>query len=179
MNIKRSSLVFFFSGLLVLPSSSHAQAAYTANRPSQIQVGAGALILKPDYNLATLKGLSFWADYDFYKFIGVEATVHLGSIITPGDVAEDTYLIGPRFVYHKRRATGYGKLLIGRANIINQNTGASSSFNALGFGAGVEYKVTEHINVRPIDVEFQKWPDFQPHSLSPTALSFGVSYIIK
>ncbi len=165
--------------LLSLAPALRAQAVYTAYRNTRFQAGVGFLYLTPDYGAGKVQGASFWADVDFRKWIGVEADVHIGSIITPGDIAEDTYLVGPRLMYHKRGFTAYGKFVGGRATITNQIFDVSSSYNAYAFGGGLEYRATRRINVRLIDFEAQKWPSFQPSALSPVAITIGASYIIR
>ena len=83
MKNKLSCLVLCFVSLLFLVPSSHAQAVYTADKASRIQAGVGYMYLKPDYVMTNIQGVSFWGDYDFWKFLGVEASVHLGDIVTP------------------------------------------------------------------------------------------------
>ncbi len=165
--------------LLFLVPSLQAQAVYAAYSNTRIQAGAGYLYLTPDYGAGHVQGFSFWADYDIRKWIGVEFSAHLGSIITPGDIAEDSYMVGPRLMYHKRNFTLYGKFLVGRATITNQDYDVSSSYNAYAVGAGLEYRATRRVNVRILDFEEQNWPDFQPSALSPVAVTIGVSYIIR
>ena len=109
----------------------------------------------------------------------MEASVHLGSIITPADIAEDTYMVGPRAMIHRRKLTGYAKLLFGRGSIINQDYNLTSSYNAYAFGGGLEYRVGRKLNIRAVDIEVQKWPNFEPHTLSPVAYTFGASYVIR
>ena len=179
MKIKLSCLFFSAASLLFLVPSSQAQADYTATKASRIQAGVGYLFLKPDYVETNIQGISFWGDYDFFKFIGVEASVHLGNIITPSDLNENSYMIGPRFVYRKHKITGYAKFIFGRATITNTYFNLSSSYNAYAFGGGAEYKISHKINIRAIDFEYQQWPDFEPHTLSPIAITVGASYIIR
>jgi hypothetical protein len=179
MKNKLSCLLFCFVSLMLFVPSLHAQAAYTADKNSRIQAGAGFLYLKPDYVNQSIQGISFWGDYDFWKFLGAEATVHLGSIITPDDINENSYLVGPRFVYRRHKITGYAKFLFGRATITNTQYNLSSSYNLYAFGGGAEYKVSRRINIRAIDFEYQQWPNFEPHTLSPVAITVGASYIIR
>ena len=180
MKIKLSCLLLSAASLLFLVPSSQAQADYTASKGSRIQAGAGYLFLKPDYVETNIQGVSIWGDYDFWKFVGAEVSVNLGSIITPSDISENSYQVGPRFLYHRRRFTGYGKILFGRAtldksNYVNQSIG----YNIYSFGGGLEYKLTRRINIRAIDFDYQQWPNFEPHTLSPIAITAGASYIIR
>jgi len=175
---KCSTLIFCVASLLVTVPSLCAQALYTADQKTRIQVGAGVSVLNTDYTQKDVTGLSAWGDYDFSKHIGVEVSTHFGEFITPGDLTENTYLVGPRFTYRRRKVTLYGKALVGRGTVTLQDFNQSSSYNLYAFGGGLEYKILHKVNIRLIDYEQQKWPDFPPNGLSPTIISFGASYII-
>jgi hypothetical protein len=163
----------------------HAQAVPTATGGAgAIQVGAGVLLLDPDYNPGFNKGLTGYADYDFMRHVGVEAEVHFGGIISPYDISENSYLVGPRFKYRRGKSTLYGKLMFGEATIKNQNLPSSSTnfnsangtnFGIYAFGGGIEYRIKRHYNLRG-DIEEQKWGNFEPHTLSPIAITIGVAY---
>ncbi len=176
---KWSSLIVCFASMLILVPSLRAQAVYTATRQTRIQAGGGFLFLSPDYVDKNIQGVSFWGNYDFRSFIGAEVDFNLGSIITPSDISETSYMVGPRAIYHRRKFAVYGKLLVGRATITNQDNNASSSYNAYAFGGGLEYHVIRKVNIRVIDFTVQKWPNFEPNTLSPTLITVGASYIIK
>jgi len=183
MKINRSCIILSISALFVLVPSLHAQAVYAAQQNFRLQAGVGGLYLDNDYSPKNAEGIAFWGDADFthYKsiLIGAEVEVHLGGIITPDDIGENSYLVGPRFSYRKRRFTGYGKLLVGRATISSQLLNLSSSYNVLpAFGGGLEFRANRKWNIRVLDVEMQQWPNFEPHTLSPISAVVGVSYSI-
>jgi hypothetical protein len=172
------------ASLLVLVPSMRAQATYTAERTSRIQAGGGLLYLNNDYNNnRTIYGASFWGDFDFSRHIGIEAEGHLGSFITPDDVNQTSYLIGPRFSYRRRRLNVFGKIMLGKGTLSTvrptlRNT--STTYNIVpAYGGGLEYQYSRRLNIRVVDVEMQKWPDFEPHTLSPLAISVGFMYVIR
>lgn len=167
------------AGVSMATRSISAQAIFTATESTRIQVGGGVTSLNTDYVPRATQGVSFWADYDFHKFLGVEAEGHLAGIISPDDIGENSYLIGPRILYRKRHLTAYGKLLVGRGTITDQVRNHSSTFNLYAFGGGLEYKVSRRLNLRAVDFEMQKWPDFEPNTLSPTVITVGLSYVIR
>ncbi len=171
-----------FASLLVAAPALRGQATPTATQSSHIQAGAGVMFLDNDYTPKKAGGVSAWADYDFLRFfhteVGAEAELHFGGIITPDDIGENSYLIGPRFAYRKNKFNVYGKIMFGRATITNQLFNTSSSFNIYAFGGGVDYHVKRKINIR-LDLEEQKWGNFEPHTLSPIPISLGVMYIIR
>ncbi len=158
---------------------ARAQAIFAGTETAHIQAGAGAMSLKTGYASDTNNGMAVWGDYDLRAFIGLEAEGRLGGLVAPGGIGENSYLLGPRVMYRRRRLTGYGKLMAGRGLISNRILNQSSSFNVYAFGGGLEYKVSRRFNLRAVDVELQRWPDFRPGTLSPMSLSAGVSYVIR
>ncbi len=172
--------VFFSLAVLFLGiSSMRAQAIYAGTENVRIQAGVGGTYLKTDYARNTDKGLVFWGDYDFRAFIGLEGEYRLGGLMAPGGIGENSYLVGPRLLYRRRKFTGYGKLTVGRGTITNQDLNQSSSFNVYAYGGGLEYKVTRKLNLRAVDIELQKWPDFKPTAISPLSLAVGLSYVFR
>ena len=173
------SLFVILLGFSAFLSSARAQAVYTATGNTRIQAGGGYLYLRTDYADRPTGGLTLWGDYDFNRLIGAEAEAHFGGIVSPEDIGENSYLVGPRFSYRRHKLTIYGKVMVGQGSISNQNLHSSSSYKMYAFGGGLEYKVTRKINIRAIDIEEQKWVHFQPNVLSPVAISIGAMYVIR
>lgn len=48
---------------------------------------------------------------------------------------------------------------------------------AISFGGGLDYRLTSHIMLRPLDYTYERW-NFAPNALSPQILGFGLSYRI-
>ncbi len=146
-----------------------------------IQVGLGATFVSPDYTTETAKGVAAYADFDFAHNFGVEGELHFASLSTPNDIGENTYLIGPRYTYHRKRVGIYGKVLFGIGQFQFQKgsygNGSSSTYGMYAFGGGLEYRATRRINVRAIDFEYQSWPNFPPSGLTPTAITVGAAYV--
>lgn len=167
--------------VLLGTASPHAfaQATATASRLGTFQVGGGVSIASPDYGPGHIKGYSAYADFDFGEHLGVEAVTHQVSIITPTDIGEDTYLIGPRYFRTYGRFSPYAKLLVGLATFNLQYDFAphsSTSYLAYALGGGVDIRATQHINVRAIDFEAQRWPGFAVNGLTPYVTTVGVAY---
>jgi hypothetical protein len=138
------------------------------------------MVANPDYAQKYIKALTFYGDFDFAHNIGIEAEIHY-SVLTPTDLSENSYLVGPRYTVHRKRVAVYAKALFGLGRFGTQEGSfpviGSTSYLNYAFGGGLEYMVTPKINIRPIDVEIQKWPDFTPHTLSPVVYTFGVAYV--
>lgn len=83
---------------------------------------------------------------------------HNGSILgTNISGTLSTYLFGPRVSYRRLgRLTPFGEALFGVAHAGARITGASSSDNAFAtaFGGGVDYKLSDHISIRPAKVDY-------------------------
>ena len=171
--------IFCFIFSLALIPNLHSQAVYTAERTARISVGAGGSHLNTDYAPEATYGPSLFVDVDFLRHLGVEAEGHLGGVISPDDIGENSYLAGPRAFLRRNRFTGYGKLMLGRGIITNQLYNLSSSYNIYAYGGGLEYRAARRITVRAIDFEMQKWSAFPPNGLSPLVITVGASYIIR
>ena len=177
--MKRHNLISWFACVFGLSIFAHAQATPTASRPGGLQVGGGFTIVAPDYTKTHNKGFTLYATYDVTRHIGVEADLHYVSVITPGDVGEDTYLIGPRYVFHHKRFNPYAKALFGLGRINYQfdfRPHSSETTFAYALGGGLDYKLTRSINIRAIDFEYQQWPGFDSHGLTPWAITIGAAY---
>lgn len=167
-----------------LPSAS-AQALPTATRNDTIQAGVAAMTLNTDYTTRNTAGLMVFADYDilhlFHLDAGLEGEARFGGLYSPDDIGENSYLVGPRISYRRRRLKLYGKFMVGRGTIFHDapNNNNSSSFKMIAVGGGLEYRVKQHFNLRVIDVEEQRWPHFPTDGLTPLAISAGVAYIIR
>jgi hypothetical protein len=112
--------------------------------------------------------------------LGVEGLIHY-SVNTPQDISENSYVIGPRYIFRQKHFDLYGKALFGvghfgfqQGSYANPNT---ATYFEMAFGGGIDVHVTPHINIRAIDFEAQKWPGFHPNPLSPWGGTVGVSYV--
>ena len=119
---KWSASLVGLAALLSLSPSLHAQATPTAIRGGgDIQAGVGLTFANGDYQNSAksqnLAGVSIYGNYGFTHSIGLEADVHLLTLYTPNDISQKTYLVGPRYTYHRGRQALYGRVMFGRANI--------------------------------------------------------------
>lgn len=178
--MKLRTLIGCFVCVLGLTPLSHAQAIPTASRVSHLQFGGGYAYARSDYG-KNIQGISVYGDYDFTRHLGIEGDLHFVNIITPGDVGEKSYLVGPRYRFHYGRFTPYAKVLFGVGQFQYQyptygfhNT--TYTYGAYAFGGGVDMRATRHINIRPFDFEFQRWPSFKQSGLTPIVMSFGAAY---
>lgn len=179
--MKRHSLIGCITFLLGLSIWSHAQAVPTAERRGVLQLGGGISVASPDYSPATIKGLSVYGTFDFTRHIGIEGNIHYVSLITPGDIGEDSYLVGPRYVFHHRRVNSYAKALagFGRFNFRGTFPAATYTYKIYAFGGGLDVRATRHINLRAIDLEYQQWPGFPTNGLTPLVGTIGAAYAFR
>ena len=183
--IKRCILASALSALALAPTLAHAQADPTMSRPGLLQAGVAISKISPDLVSQDITGITGYATFDVTPRLGAELSIHLGSVITPNDVAEDSFSIGPRYVYRiKDRYEPYAKVLFGIAKTVAQEPyvtasnpyGIPGTFGFVGFGAGLDIRVPHNITVRAIDLEYQDWYTWKPHGLSPVIYSIGASY---
>jgi hypothetical protein len=171
--------ILVVTGLLSLVPSLRAQAVYTASRRSQIQAGAGYLYLHNDY-AGHDQGLSGWVDANLTPLLGLEAEAHFGVIVSPTDIGENSFFVGPRFGIRRGKFQPYAKAMVGHGSLVHDLPGHSSTLGYIAYalGGGLDYRIRPSFNFRAVDFEYQTWPTFSPHNLTPYTISSGLMYII-
>jgi hypothetical protein len=167
---------------------SHAQAVPAATRSGSIQIGGGYSFAKPDYAQRKIQGFTIYGDWDFTRHWGIEGNIHRVSVITPTDIGEDSYLVGPRYVFHSSRFSrirpyAKGQLGFGRFKTdYDPRSGVpnyTNTYKIYSLGGGVDYHATQHLNVRAFDFEYQGWPGFAQNGLTPYVFTFGAAYSFR
>jgi hypothetical protein len=183
--LKRHTLTGWFACILSLAGWSHAQATPAASRRGIAQFGGGFSVASANcpsvaiYGLTDgctsstlVKGLTIYGTFDFTRHFGVEGDIHKLSLSKPG---EDSYLFGPRYVFHYRRFHPYAKFQGGLSRF--QTTyDTAYTYKIYAFGGGLDYQAPKHINIRAFDLEYQKWPQFPFDGISPIVGTAGVAY---
>lgn len=167
------------TSLLGLANAAHAQAVSSAERLAAIQIGAGWSIANPDYGQRDVQGFSIYGDVDFKHHFGVEGDIHRTSMITPTGIGEDSYLLGPRYVYHHNRFSPSAKVLFGIGRFkykFNNSPDTAYTYKIYALGGALDIRATRRIVVRAIDFEYQQWPGYPPTGLTPLNFSFGAAY---
>ena len=159
------------------------QATSAASRDGMIQVGIGGTYVSPDYNNKGIGGLTYYAGVDF-RHIGIEADIHQTTLWTPYDLGQRTFLGGPRFIYPIGRYRPYARGFLGFGQFVQQEgyypTTTALPFHKLyGIGGGLDILASQHINIRAIDFEAQRWPGFSDHGLTPYAVTVGIGYRLR
>jgi len=180
---KTCLLLFVLSLVIVVPSALHAQATAAATRGGIAQVGAAYTVSNEDeYPGRYLQGMTLYGTFDLNSHIGVEGDVHLVSLFKSYyDYKETSYDGGLRYVLHYRKFHPYGKALVGIGHATapnpNQIVGGSTpgTYFLWALGAGLDYSISDKINARA-DFEYQRWPSFPPHGLTPPLFNVGVAY---
>jgi opacity protein-like surface antigen len=167
------------AGILSIGSMAHAQAMPTAEAKGLFQVGGGYTLVEPDYGQKNIEGFTGFADFDFRPHFGVEAVYHYISVITPNDLGENSVYVGPRFIYPRGRLSIYGKAMVGIGTIVIQEVqdnpeGGAGNYFSYAIGGGLDIRVTKHIMVRAIDLEYQHWN--YGNGLTPIAFTVGAAY---
>lgn len=168
------------AGVLSLTSIGSAQALPTATGHGGLQAGLGFTLAQPDYGQKNIEGFTAFADLDLTPHIGIDADIHYVALDTPTDIAENTYVLGPRYTFRKGRFIPYVKVVAGVGALVIQETQDnpgrySGTYFMYGFGGGLDIVATHHFIVRAIDFEAQRWPGLG-NGLTPTVYTAGVAY---
>lgn len=177
--LKKLSIFGSLAALFFTVSIGRTQAIPTATRQASAQLGFGYSFAQPDYGQRRIQGVTGFGDLDFGMHLGVEGDIHYIALVTPTDLAENTFLIGPRYNFRRKNFDLYAKVLFGVGNLVIQeqqdNVGHSPGHDfAVAFGGGLDIPVTRHIVVRAIDFEYQHWNYLT--GLTPTVFTFGAAY---
>jgi len=172
----------FILVLFVLGTASlaHAQAEPTAKRTADLQVGFGFANANTDYVPNRVNGETIYFTFDFTHRFGIEGSFRYLKD-NPTNIYEKTYEIGGRYYHPIRPAyklVPYAKLLYGRGVFnfaTNGVTYANLAYNMIAGGAGLDYKLVRSVNLRA-DFEYQRWPSFPPHGLTPSVVTIGAAY---
>lgn len=183
--MKRQALVV--GSLLILGVAANAQEVATP----KIEVGLNYSYLRmnpggslPAYNA---NGGFGTVQYNFNKSFGIVADLganYVGNVngLQIGNTSFE-YLFGPRFTWRHSRFSPYVQTLFGGERFSNGFNPASStpllgtSQNnfAAAFGGGVDVTVTDHIAVKPIQVDYLM-TQFSPGMGSPNNVSNNLRY---
>ena len=178
-------LILALSFTVACSSIALAQATPAASRLGDLQVGATFTNANSDYVANRLNGFGIYSDFDFLRHIGVEVDFHQlndGQNPSYSQIYERSYEAGGRYFWHLGRFKPYGRGMYGRGVLNFPAAGpgiehANLAYNMLDLGAGVDFPVQRHINVRA-EYEYQKWfsgPGL-PKGLTPNLITFGVAY---
>ena len=156
----------------------------TASRKADLQVGAGLTIARHDYEYAPpfdgtyISGASIWATFDFRTHLGVEANFRELTSHNSDKMAERSYEIGPRYVWHFGRINPYARVSYGRG-VFNfpeePSPVANLAYNMFAGGVGFDVNVLKHLNAR-LDFDYQDWLNFPLKNLQPKVGTIGIAY---
>lgn len=181
--MKLHTLIGCFACVLGLTTWSNAQAVPAASRSGSLQLGGGVTYARPDYS-APIKGLTVYGNYDFSRHFGIEGDIHVVNLITPADIGETSYLIGPRYRRQYGRFTPYAKGMVGIGRFQYQypsrfKQASAATYKIYALGGGLDLRASKHINVRAFDFEYQGWPGFSKNGLTPIVMTVGVAYSFR
>jgi|SRR5215831_11268566 len=180
-------LVFSF---LICATSLSAQVAPTAYR-EQLSLTAGGIGsgFQPDYAGGGfpssapnwLFGFGAYADLKMTRWVGIEGELRWMRLNSYANITEDNYLIGPKVPIHefKRHSiTPYGKALLGLGRMNFEYNEAYGRFFDIAIGGGADMRLSKRWILRPVDFEYQFWPNWLNGTLKPYGVSAGIAYKI-
>ena len=161
--------------------SMDGQASPAAIRSLSPTVGVTYSRFAPDYGQGQIQGLAIFANINTGKHLGLEGVARRVDIITPYNIGERAYLIGPIYRPAVGRFSPYIKLMGGLGVFRFQLSGeypspSTEHFGIVAYGAGLDVSLSSHVLVRVGDFEAQRWPHFPPHGLTPYGVSTGLAY---
>ena len=176
-------IIVFAAAMLLISTaifpelSARAQSNTTASRTGDLQIGAGFVFAKSNYNFTPINlfGGSLYTTFDIRNHWGGEFNFRHTRASSDSTVYERTYEIGPRIFIARGPLIPYAKLLCGRGVYNFHNNIANIAFNMYTFGGGGDFRLRRSINLRA-DYEYQTWMGFPIANLHPSVITIGVAY---
>ena len=149
----------------------------TASRAGDLQLGGGVIFGNSNYNFTntSLAGGSFYTTFDIRSHLGAEANFRQANASSGSSVYQRTYEFGPRVYLDRNGIAPYAKVLYGRGVYNFQNGVANVAYNMYTFGGGMDFLITNSLNVRA-DYEYQSWVGFPLGTLHPSVVMLGVAF---
>ncbi|HET9995517.1 MAG TPA: outer membrane beta-barrel protein [Candidatus Acidoferrum sp.] len=131
----------------VFAGYSYLQANPAVNGVNSFHLHGGSASIAYNHN-SWLSGVADFGGYNNGNVLGTGASGTLS-----------TYLFGPRVSYRRlrlRKITPFGQVLFGvaHANASSFGTAASQNAFAMTAGGGVDYKLSDHFSIRPVQAEY-------------------------
>lgn len=171
MKVKR--LYFVIGTVLAFTGVLNAQ----ENNTPQVEVDlsySGLHLTAPGNNgQRTGNGGSGSVEYNLNSFLGVVADV--GGYANTKTGIEDklmTYLFGPRLNWRFRRLNPYVQTLFGGGYAWSGPSDHNQNAFNFALGGGLDYQLTNHIAIKPIQVEYLR-SEFNSEKLGDSTSSFG------
>ena len=169
--IGRLALSFLLGGTTAL----FAQAAPTASRLGDVQVGIAYTLATPSYPpRTTFQGAAIYGDFDFRPHLGIEAEIHRVYSTTGDQSYEQSFDFGGRYFRAYAALIPYVKGMIGRGNYNYPFGETNLGYVMFAGAAGADFKLGSRLRLRG-EYEFQRWNGFTP-GLTPRLVTIGVAY---
>lgn len=182
MRFHRSSTLvsFVLAAAALLSRRASAQASPTATGPGQsIAIGVAASAYHIEYGQRWLAGPQAWIDYNPLLHLGVEGEIRRLDRNEDLGTHASTLLVGPRVPLFRGGTGPYIKVLAGSGQFHFPYRYAQGNYLVVAGGGGVDVRLGNHLQVRVLDVEYQRWPEFTFGSMSSFGISTGISYTGK
>lgn len=187
-----TAFLFLVAGLMLAPNL-RAQSLATARRGAEITAFGGYSVSHPDYGGTSYNGETIGANFTLFKNWWVDPSVEVRFNHSSNSIiSENAFLVGPRVQKDYGRFHPYVDALFG-VGVISYHPAPTfspddhqDSGRNIAFGGGVDFDVTRNFSAK-VDFQEQNWnlgknPPFQPdgsnYTLSPSVLTFGVTYHI-
>lgn len=167
-----------FLGSFCACAVAGAQAPPAARQiPLELSVGAGFSVFNTDWARSDMTGITALADATYHLHYGIELEGRTIQFNQFQNLREDTIAGGPRYVFSAGKFRPFAKGLIGIGSIDFPDSSLPSykhdTFAIYEIGAGSDYKLTDKLALRA-QWDFQFWPGWAPHGLTPRGATIGL-----
>lgn len=128
-----------------------------------------------------LFGFGGYVDVHFTRWLEAETEGRWLRFNQYNDIHQGDYLLGYEHHFDRQtffHLTPYAKMMVGFAKMNFEYNDAHGRFTDLAYGGGLDVRTRGRFTIRPIDFEYQQWPEWLNSTLHPYGFSVGVGYRI-
>lgn len=156
-----------------------AQAKPTATGPGKsFAVGAGASLYHLEYGDRWLGAPEVFADANLWWRLGLEGEARWLRYNQDLGTHASTILVGPRYSFSPRRTEPYLKALVGRGQFFYPYRYAHANYTVVAGGGGVDFHLNNVVQIRVVDVEYQRWLNADFNNGTQYGISSGISFAL-
>jgi opacity protein-like surface antigen len=154
-------------GLLALLTLSTLPAMAQSDGYPKLEVGGGFMYRSYNIQFAPRQNEYGWfatGDYNLTSWLGIDADIDEG-FVSSNSVTDEyrhvTYLFGPQvYPLGHHRFTPFAHVLFGGFYFTFPTDGFSDNAFAFDFGGGVDFNLTHHIAIRPVQLDYEQDRNF-------------------
>lgn len=176
----RAGASLILAGIFLALGQGRVTVAHAQARPAGFQdadilaaggTGSGYYV---QYGERKMLGATAFVDFDRRRPLGIEAEAQWQEYRQFANVHVETYSVGPRYHHAFGRYRPYVKGMVGLGDFNFPYSLANGRYLIVTGGGGADVRLSHHVQIRAVDVEYQDWLQFTFGKMTTLAVSSGL-----